>query len=129
MQFLNYEIDKAKLFTKAEVLTLLENGGEDFTALAPVRDRYHEDFGNELIWNFPISDGANGGTFFVLVKEGVLSLPYDGVDTEVYEIFEPQYATLLDADAVQYCIGLWTSFSDDLLKAMEAMQRMLAAKE
>jgi len=126
MKFLDHEIDTSKLFTQAEVLRLLEEGGEDFTALAPVRNRYHEDFGDELIWNFPISDGANGGIFFVLVREGVLGLPYDAVDTEVDELFALRKATLLNADTVQYYIDLWTPFSDDLLAALEAMKQTLA---
>jgi len=129
MKFLDYEIDPSKLFTQAEVLRLLKEGGEDFTALAPVRNRYCEDFGNELVWDFPISDGTNGGTYFVLVHEGVLSLPYDAVDNEVYELFELHGATLLDADAIQYCIDLWIPFSDDLLAAMKAMRQMVTPQE
>jgi len=122
MKFLDYEIDTSKLSTQAEVLRLLEERGENFTALEPVRNRYHEEFGNELVWTFPISDGANSGSLFVLVQEGILGLPYNAVDIEVYEVFDLRDATLLDAEAMQYCIDLWKPFSDDLLAAMETMK-------
>lgn len=35
--------------------------------------KYH----NELCWQYPISDGKHLGTYIALVKEGVLSLPYN----------------------------------------------------
>ena len=129
MKFLSYEIDTAKLLTQAEVLELLKENNETYQALAEIGNRYHDAFGNELIWHYPISDGDHSGSYFVLVQEGILSIPYNTVEPTIYEIFESQYATMLDEAGIQFCIDNWIPFSDDLLSAMKAMQQILANRQ
>jgi len=129
MNFLDYDIDTSKLFTKAELLDFLEENGESDRALAGVRERYMVDFGNELVWYYPISDGKHKGTFIVFVQEGFISIPYDIVDAADYEILELQQTAMFDAEAMQYFIDDWISFSDDLTSAMKDMHRILSEKK
>jgi len=129
MQFLEYTIDTSKLLTKAELLELIKEHGEtNWGALSEVRERYHAEFGNELVWNYVISDGVHTGTFIILVQEGFISIPYNAIDAEDYEILELQDALMLDEDAIQFFIDDWVSFSDDLLTAMKAMQRVITSR-
>lgn len=114
-----------KLISKEELLALLRENGESDCALALLRERYQDEFGNELIWHYPISDGKHMGTFIAVVKEGIISLPYDCVDSEDYELLVLEDAAMFDGDAMQIFIDDWQSFSDDLLSAMKNMLRIL----
>lgn len=79
------------------------------------------EFKDELVWRYPISDGYHLGTFIVPVKEGFLSLPFDNVDSEDYELLELVDTAALDTDAMQTLIDDWRLFSDDLINAMNDM--------
>ena len=129
MKFLDFDVDTSKLFTKTELLYFLEENGESDRALARVRERYMVDFGNELVWYYPISDGKHQGTFIVFVQEGFISIPYDIVDAVDYEILELQQTAMFDAESMQYFIDDWISFSDDLTSAMKDMHRILSEKK
>ena len=65
----------------------------------------------------------------VVVKEGFLSLPYDIVDKEVYEIFELDETSMFDVDSLKYFIEDYKSISDDLLGAMGDMLTILRNRE
>jgi hypothetical protein len=125
MRINDIEIDAAKLMPKDELIAQLRDNGESDRALAEIRERYQTEFGNELIWYYPISDGKHMGAFIVAVQEGFISLPYDAADKEDYELFELDDAAMFDADAMQVFIDDWRSFSDDLLGAMTDMQCIL----
>lgn len=128
MEFLDFDVDTSKLFTKEELLDFLEENGESDRALAKVRERYMVDFGNELVWYYPISDGKHKGTYIVFVQEGFISIPYDIVDAVDYEILELQQTAMFDAESMQYFIDDWISFSDDLISAMKDIHRILSGK-
>jgi hypothetical protein len=76
------------------------------------------------MWRYPISDGNHLGTFIVPVREGFISLPFDIVDKEDYELLELDDAAMFDDEALQYFIDDWTLFSDDLLSAMKDILRV-----
>ena len=118
-------IDTQKLMSISELLDFLRENGEDDRALSGIRAYYYNDFGNELIWHYPISDGCHLGTFIVVVKEGFVSLPYDSVDREDGELLILDDATVFDADSIDFFIEDWRSFSDDLLSAMTDMRSIL----
>ena len=61
------------------------------------------------------------GTFFIPVQEGILSLPYDGVEREDYEVFTLEDACLCDATSMEVFLEDWDSFSGQLCQAMENM--------
>jgi len=119
------QIDPAKLMPKEEMLEFLRTNGANDPALSLIRDKQLEVFGNELIWRYPISDGKHIGTYIAVVKEGFISLPYDIIDKEEYELLELDDAATFDDEAMQYFIDDWRSFSDDLTDAMTEMLRVL----
>lgn len=118
-------IDPDKLLSKDELLQFLRDNGENDRALASIRERYQTEFGNELVWFYPISDGKHMGTFIAVIKEGFISLPYDAADEEDYELLELDDAVMFDEDSMQIFIDDWRMFSDDLLSAMTDMQSLL----
>lgn len=61
------------------------------------------------------------GTFFVPVKEGILSLPYDRVEREDYEVFTLEDACLCDATSMEVFLEDWDSFSGQLCQTMSNM--------
>ena len=75
---------------------LKDNGSTDCT-LSDIRLRYYAAYGNELCWRYPISDGIHAGAFILVTKDGYLSLPYNSMDEDEYEIL------MLD-DAVPFMI-------------------------
>ena len=121
-------IDKSKLYSTDDLLKILRENGESDRALSPIREQYLDTFGNELIWRYPISDGMNAGVEIIVVKEGFLSLPYNIIDKEEYEIFELDRACLFDEDALEIFISDWKSFSDDLIGALTDMLRITQGK-
>ena len=115
------EIDASKLFTKQEILDALDEGSGCYVDLEDIRNRYHEMFGNELMWNYPISADLDVGAYIVAVKEGFLCLPYNSVETDIYEVFQAEHAALLDGELLKYFIVQWNTFSADLLGALGDM--------
>ena len=119
------QIDPAKLMSKDDLLEFLRDNGEDDRALSKIRDSHYGEYGAELIWRYPISDGVHLGTYIVPVKEGFINLPYDAVDKHDGELLELDDAAMFGADTMQAFIDDWRSFSDDLIVAMTDMLRVL----
>jgi len=128
MKITGIEIDVSKLFSQNELLKELKENGESDRALVPVRNRYFKEFGNELIWYYPLSDGDFSGCAIVVVKEGFLRLPYDYMDKEEREIFELESAELLGEDHLENFIDNWKIYSDNLLEALGDMLNSVKAK-
>jgi hypothetical protein len=125
MEFMGLQIDAAKLMTRQEVLDYLKEYGETDRILADIRARYDEAFENELIWHYPMTDGHHLGFFIVPVREGFLSLPYDSIDRDDYEIMVVDDSALLDADSLRHFIDDWKSYSEELISAMSDMIRVV----
>lgn len=119
------QIDAEKLMPKDDLLNFLRENGESDRALSHIRERYQTEFGNELIWLYPISDGKHLGTFIATVREGFISLPYDAADTEDYELLILEDAAMFDADAMQIFLDDWQSYSDYMVSVMTDMLREL----
>lgn len=122
------EVDPQKLFCCQELLHFLREEGETDLALSKIRDRYFNAFGNELTWRYPYSDGKHMGLVIVVVQEGFLSLPYDNVDKEAYEIFELDEASLFDVESLEFFISDYELISKDLMAAMNDMLGHLQAQ-
>ena len=67
--------------------------------------------------------------FEIIVKEGVLSLPYDIADEENGEIFCLSEVRLFDSNSMQEFIESWNLFDEDLHQAMYAMKKYLKNQE
>ena len=122
-------IDCSKLWGKEEFVQYLFDEGGTFTQLADLCDRYVHEFHNELYWHFPISDGDFNGVYFVLVKEGILCLPYNVIDCEDHECFESQGVRLCTAEDLGFFIHDWNRTDTELRNAMSAFYQFLTRKE
>jgi len=122
------QVDTSNLESKQDVLDALKEGSGCYVDLEEIRNRYYEAFGNELMWNYPISGDLGVGSCIVVVKEGFLSLPYNSVETDIYEMFQTEHAAMLDEETVCFLIDQWNSYSADLLSAITDMLRILRGK-
>ncbi len=125
MKICGTEFAPAKLMSQDELIQFLRENGESDRSLAKIREHNQKTFGNELIWRYPISDGMHVGTFIVAIQEGFISLPYDVIDSEDYELLELNAATMFDDESFDIFISDWQSFSDDLVQALQEMRQML----
>lgn len=115
---------------KEALIDYLEENGASHTSLMDFCAAYLERFGNELCWPYPISDGMHQGTLLILVREGILSLPYDETDKEDYELFCLEDAAMFRSSGeMQNFIDDWRTFELDLKQAMYAMFRYLKEQE
>ncbi len=119
-----------ELWSRQELLDYFNEHGPTHSALMDFCEEYREKYGNELCWPYPISDGKHLGTFFVLVREGVLSLPYDDADKVDYELFcMDDVALFKDYADMEIFIDDWKLFHNDLMQAMTAMRDYLYNQE
>ena len=118
-----------ELKSRQEVLDYLRENGASHTALMDICEEYREKYQNELCWHYPTTDELHLGTFLLLVKEGVLSLPFNEVDSVDYELFCLEDACLCDAASINMLIADWYRFDADLRHAMEGMRRYYEKKE
>ena len=84
---------------------------------------------NRTVMHYPTTDELHLGTFLLLVKEGVLSLPFNEVDSVDYELFCLEDACLCDAASINLLIADWYRFDSDLRHAMEGMRRYYEKRE
>ena len=108
-----------------ELIEYLTEWGVTFSSLNDFCDEYLEKYGNQLYWHYPHSDDKHNGLYFVLCSDGVLCLPYDRMDGEDFEYFEPEDARFLDTDSISIFIDDWIRFSEDLIDAMKEMKELL----
>lgn len=119
-----------ELKSRQELLDYFNGNGPTHSALMDFCEEYREKYGNELCWPYPISDGKHLGTFFVLVREGILSLPYDDADKVDYELFcMDDVALFQDYADMEIFMDDWKLFHNDLLQAMTAMRDYLYNQE
>ena len=67
-----------------------------------------------VIWHFPLRSGKHLGAFFVLVKEGILFVPYDDADKVNGGVFNLDAIRMTDRETIRwninrleslYCVG------------------------
>lgn len=101
------------LVPMTEVLDRLHENGATFSALEPVRERYTGQFGNELCWSYPHSFKGHLGCVILPVREGVLCLPYDALDSETFEQLDAEAIRLLNPEDAQAMMdGLLTQAAE-----------------
>lgn len=118
------------LKTKDEAIEFIEEKGGNYSALQEFDEKFSPSYDKELFWHFPIvTDNLFSGTYFLLVKEGVLALPYNIIDEHDMEVFCLDDAELCDVESMDMYIEEWQAHSDELFGAMGAMRRFLFQEE
>lgn len=129
-EFITYmgkHIERKRLCSMEYILSLLKNEGPCFTTLVNVRDRYDKAFGNELYWNYPFCDGVHNGAGILPVQEGFLWLPYDEVDTDTYEQYVLNDASLLTAEEATTLVKELRAYTEGVCAALEDIHMELSA--
>lgn len=122
-------VDLRILWPKDEFIDMLFERGGTVGALSETCNRYVHLYRNELYWSYPITDGEHNGVYFVLVREGVLCLPYNEIDPDCFEIFEKDAIRLLTAEDMRWFISDWERMSHLLMTAMTSMEKHLEEVE
>lgn len=117
------------LMSAKEILTYLKDNDSTDRTLSDIRLRYYAAHGNELCWRYPICDGIHAGAFILATKDGYLSLPYNSMDEEDYEILVLDDAVFHDPASLTTFLSNWEDFSADLTDAMREMRRILEGGE
>ena len=94
-----------------------------------MRDCYDKEFGNELYWNYPFCDGLHNGAGLLPVQEGFLWLPYDEVDSETYEQYVLDDASLLTAAEAATLLKELRAYMEGSFAALEDIQTELSAHQ
>lgn len=124
------EVDLEELRSRQELLDYFQENGPTHSALMDFCEEYREKYGNELCWPYPISEGKHLGTFLVLVREGVLSLPYDDADKVDYELFcMDDMRMFQDYADMEIFMDDWKLFHEELMAAMTGMKNYLYEQE
>lgn len=119
----------SELKSKQEVIQYLFDNGPTHTTLMDLCEEHRQKYQNELCWKYPLSDGKHLGTFMLLVKEGILSIPYDDADKVDYELFCMDDVCLFDLESMEVFLSDWYYFDVDLRHAMADMKRYLQKTE
>ena len=119
-----------QLKSKEELINYLCEHGPDHTNLLEFSKEYMEKYQSNLCWLYPIPYEKHLGIYLVLVKEGLLGIPYDDADKVDYELFCLDDVKLFEtAQEVLQLIWNWECFDVGLRQAMFGMLRFLQSKE
>lgn len=123
------EVSFDELKSKDELFNFFEEGSCTHAGLMEFCEDYKKRYDTDLCWPYPIAGDKHLGLFLVLVKGGVLCLPYDGFDGENYEFFNLEGAKLLTAGQIAELSRNWQVFSNGLVHAMTDMEVYLREHE
>lgn len=123
------EVRFENLKSKDELFNFLNEVGCTHAALMEFCEDYKVRYGNDLCWPYPIAGNSCLGEYLVLVREGVLSLPYTGYSDNGNAVFDLAAAGLLQTKQVMQLAADWQIFSKDLLGALCDMGAYLAKQE
>ena len=128
MLFEGIEVDHSKLYTRQEVLDTLSKSGATYSAFSKISEHYEAEFGNNLIWRYPITVGEAIGTVIIPVQEGFLSIAYDSIRSDIYEIYDLRNEHLLSSHDIELMREAWMEYSKGLMNALLDMQNIISKK-
>ena len=114
-------IDKHLIFydtlkSKEELIDYFIKNSPTERSLADFCSDYSARYQNSLYWHYPLSDSEHLGAYLVLVKEGVLYIPYDDADKVSCELFCLEDIKLVNAEDV---FDMERSFEDNATRFLE----------
>lgn len=115
------------LMTQEDVMVHLMEGGATFVALEPIREKYTKLFGDGMCWSYPFSSEGYLGYVLLPVCEGILYLPYTGLDSDTYEQFDIQAVRMLAEEEVQKLMDSLLNYTADLYCVLADARRALPA--
>lgn len=123
------EVYFEELKSKDELFNFLSEGSCTHASLMEFCEDYKKSYGNDLCWLYPVAGDSCMGEYLILVREGVISLPYTGFGDDSNAIFDLNAASLLRPEQLTQLAADWQCFSSDLIHAMSDMEEYLRKKE
>ncbi len=117
------------LKSKQELIDYLSENGPNEPSLAEFCYEYGERHKNSLYWHYPIGDEMYLGAYIVLVKEGILCLPYKDADEKNYESFCLEETRFLTGDDIFLMKTEFCRYADGMSKTLETLTKYIAEKE
>lgn len=121
----NCAIDTRDLLSQQDIKSKLETDGADYNTLVNICEEHQKKYGDHLFWKYPISDGEHSGVYFVLVKEGVLAIPYNSIDDDCFEWFVLSDIKLCSHLDINNFIAEWEEYSNRLKNQMASFKDFL----
>lgn len=121
----NRAIDTRDLLSRQDIKSKLETDGADYNTLVNICEEHQKKYGDFLFWKYPISDGEHSGVYFVLVKEGVMVIPYNHVDNDCFEWFVLSDIKLCSHLDINDFISEWEEYSNRLENQMASFKDFL----
>ena len=116
------------LKSKQELIDYFVEHSPSERALAEFCGEYAQRYQNSLYWHYPLSDSEHLGAYLVLVKEGVLYIPYNDADKVSCELFCLDDMKFVNSDEVY---DIECTFEDNATRFLEnirALRSYLVAK-
>lgn len=113
-------VNTSKLHTKAELMRYLEDTDGMGSDLDEFCQSNRNEFGTKLFWFCPIPGQYHEGYYFVLVREGVLCIPYNHVFDRDEELALGD-AEIFDADAILGVKKLLDEFTDETRDILDSL--------
>lgn len=123
------EVRFDELKSKYELFNFFGERSCTHSSLMEFCEDYKKRYGNDLCWLYPVAGDSCLGEYLILVREGVLSLPYTGFEEYSNAIFDLNAAALLRPEQLMQLAADWQIFSSDLVHAMTDMGEYLRKKE
>lgn len=121
----NTAVDTSDLLSQQDLKYRLETEDADYNTLINICEEHQKKYGDFLFWKYPISDGEHSGVYFVLVKEGVMAIPYNSVDNDCFEWFVLSDIKLCShLDMIDF-ISEWEEYSNRLENQMASFKDFL----
>jgi len=117
------------LLCKNELMERLSDGDYTDRTLTEIRDEYMNTLGFDPVWRYPFCYDGGLGAVLIPVQEGFLWLPYNIIDIEDNEIYEPDAASLLDAESCRYLIDEMRDYMEPFAAVMEYVAEELKEEE
>lgn len=115
-------VDTTKLISKDELMKYLENTDGMGSDLDEICQKNLLEYGTKLYWYCPLPSKDHEGYYFVLVREGVLSLPYNHVYDRDEELALGD-AKLFDSREIFRVKCEWDDFGYTTSRILDALAR------
>lgn len=123
------EVYFEELKSKDELFRFLIKSKCTYDDLMDFCGDYKMRYKNALCWSYPIAGEECLGEYLVLVREGVLRIPYANFGDDFNAILDIDAAELLNSERIKQLSEYWKAFSRDLLRAMNDMTEFLRNSE
>ena len=107
------------LLSKGELIERLSDDGFTDRRLSDIREEYMDTLGFDPVWRYPFCHDGDLGAVLIPVQEGFLWLPYNVIDVFDNEMYNPESASLLDAETCRYIIEEMKTYMEPFAAVME----------